>query len=73
MASIKPIRRKTSGKSRKGKTTAELKRRLKRAQAEVQKLLAGDKAGSLTRTKLRAGLVEIKEHLYEIEPLEGGW
>jgi hypothetical protein len=73
MASRKTTRRNTSGKGRKGKTTAELRMRVKKAQAEIQKLLKGDQAGSLTRANLRAGLEEIEDHLYEMEPLEGGW
>jgi hypothetical protein len=72
MASRRTTARKTSGKGRKGKTRSELKKLLKNAQAEIEKLLKGDQAGTLTRRNLRAGLEEIKEDLVAIVPLEGG-
>jgi predicted ribonuclease toxin of YeeF-YezG toxin-antitoxin module len=72
MASRRTTPRKTSGKSRKGKTRSELKKLLKNAQAEIEKLLKGDQAGTLTRRNLRAGLEEIKADLVAIVPLECG-
>jgi hypothetical protein len=72
MASRRTTTRKTSGKGSKGKTRAELERLLKNAQAEIDKLLKGDKAGTLTRAKLRAGLKEIEDDLEAMEPLENG-
>lgn len=70
MAPRKTTPRKTSGKGEKGKTRAELKKLLKKAEAEIEKLLKGDQAGTLTRARLRAGLEEIEEHLKEMNPLE---
>jgi hypothetical protein len=70
MASKKTTRRKTSGKGRKGKTRAELKKLLRKARAEIDKLLKGDQAGTLTRANLRAGLEEVDVNLDEMEPLE---
>jgi hypothetical protein len=64
--------RKASGKGSKGKTRAELQKRLKKAQSEIATLLKYDQAGTLTRAKLRAGLEEIDEHLGVMEPLELG-
>jgi hypothetical protein len=72
MASRRTTPRKTSGKDRKGKTRAELKKLLKKAQAEIEGLLKGDDAGTLTRVNLRAGLEEIEEHLEAMNPLERG-
>jgi predicted ribonuclease toxin of YeeF-YezG toxin-antitoxin module len=72
MASKRTAPRKTSGKGTQGKTREELKELLKKAQAEIEKLLKRDQAGTLTRAKLRAGLEEIEEDLEEMEPLEKG-
>jgi hypothetical protein len=72
MASRRTTPRKTSGKGRKGKTRAELKKLLKKAQAEIEKLQKGDQAGTLTRKTLRAGLEEIEENLDAMNPLEKG-
>lgn len=73
MASRKTTTQKTSGKGRKGKTRAQLKKLLKKAEAEIEKLLKGDRAGTLTRVRLRCGLEEIEEHLRAINPLEKGY
>jgi hypothetical protein len=80
MASRKTTPRKTSGKGRKGKnkgrkgkTRAELKKLLKKAEAEIKKLLKDDKAGTLTRVRLRCGLEETEEYLKAINPLEKGY
>jgi hypothetical protein len=70
MASKRTIPRKTSGKGRKRKTRAELKKLLKKAQTEIEKLIKSDQVGTLTRMNLKARLEEIEEHLEEIEPLE---
>lgn len=70
MASRKTKPRKTSGKRSKGKTRPELKRLLKNAQTEIDRLLKGDKAGTLTGAKMRAGLEEVKGNLDDMEPLE---
>jgi hypothetical protein len=70
MASRKPIPRKRSRRVRNGKTRAELKKLLRKARAEIDKLLKGDQAGTLTRANLRAGLEEVDVNLYEMEPLE---
>jgi hypothetical protein len=70
MASKRTTPRKASGKGRKGKTRAELKKLLKKAQTEVETLLKGDRAGTLTRTKLQAGLEEIEKNLVAMGPLE---
>jgi hypothetical protein len=72
MASRRTTSRKTSGKGSKGKTKAELKKLLKKAQAEIEKLQKGDQAGTLTRKTLRAGLEEIEENLDAMNPLEKG-
>jgi hypothetical protein len=72
MASRRTTPRKTSGKGSKGKTKAELKKLLKKAQAEIEKLQKGDQAGTLTRKTLRAGLEEIEENLDAMNPLEKG-
>jgi hypothetical protein len=70
MASRRTTPRKASGKGRKAKTRAELRRLLKKAQAEVEKLVKRDRAGTLTRANLEAGLEEIEEYLAEMGPLE---
>jgi hypothetical protein len=70
MASRKGAPRRASGKGAKPKTKAELKQLLKKAQAEVDKLLEAADAAILTRFK--AGLREIKKELKEIEPFDGG-
>jgi hypothetical protein len=72
MASRRTTPRKTSGKGRKGKTRAELKKLLKKAQTQIGKLLKGDQAGTLTRVNLKAGLEEMEEHLKRMNPLEKG-
>jgi hypothetical protein len=72
MASQKTKRRTTPGQHSKGKTRAQLERLLRDAHNEVEKLLQGDEAGTLSSTKLRAGLEEIKEDLDAMEPLEKG-
>lgn len=72
MASRKTKPRKTSARARRGKTRAELKRLLKKAQAEVEKLLKADQVGTLNRRDLKAGLEEIDENLEAMEPLEKG-
>jgi len=73
MASRRTNRGTKPGKARKGKTRAELKNLLKKAHAEVEKLLKGDEAGTLSRKHLKAGLEEIEENLDAMEPLERGW
>jgi len=73
MAPRRTTPRKTSGRGRKGKTKAELKKLLKKAQAECERLLKGDQAGTLTRRNLKAGLEEIEEYLEEMGPLERDW
>ena len=58
-------------KTKRGKTKAELKKLLKAAQAEVNRLLEHDENGTLTRRHLEAGLREVRGKLREIEPFEG--
>ncbi len=70
MASRRTTRRKTARKGTKGKTRAELKNRLTRAQVEVRKLLKGHQAGTLTSVHLRSRLKAIGQHLTVMEPLE---
>jgi hypothetical protein len=57
------------GKGAKPKTKAELKQLLKKAQAEVDKLLEAVDTAILREFK--AGLREIKKELKEIEPFDG--
>ena len=71
MATKRSIKMKT-GKRGKGKTKAELKRLLKDAQGEVDKLLKADQAENLTRASLKGKLHRIKRDLKKIEPFEGG-
>jgi hypothetical protein len=63
MASKRTTPRKTSGKGRKKKTRAELNKFLKKAQAEIEKLIKSDQVGTLTRMNLKARLEKIEEHL----------
>jgi hypothetical protein len=60
--------RKTSGKRR--TRQAELRRLLKKAQAEVANLLKRDRAGTLTGATLKVGLEEIRGHLRRMNPLD---
>ena len=57
-------------RGRPGKTKAELRKLLRKAEAEVRSVLRGDQAGTLTRTKMRARLLEVREVLHAMEPLE---
>lgn len=73
MATRKNTPGRTSGKGKKGKTKAELKRLLKKAQAEVEKLLAAHESGTLKRGNLKSRLTEVRRVLTGIEPFEEGW
>jgi signal transduction histidine kinase len=71
-----PLRRtipkKSAGKRGRGRTKAQLKRLLKDAQNEVEKLLKAARAENLTRAHLRTRLRRIEKDLRQIEPFEGG-
>lgn len=73
MASRRTNPKKAAGKRGKGLPRAELEKLLKKAETEVQKLLKGDEAGTLTRLSLKAGLEEVEGYLVEMEPLERDW
>lgn len=69
MASKRTTARKRAGKG--GKLTkAELIELLKKARAEVAKLLKDQRAGTLTQVDLEAGLEETDKHLELMEPFD---
>lgn len=67
MATKRATPRKTSGK---GKTRSQYKKLLAKARAEIEGLLANQKAGTLAQVEMKARLEEIKGHLKELEPFD---
>jgi hypothetical protein len=73
MASRRTTSTKRSGKHSGFKTKAELTRLLEKARAQVDQLLKGHRAGSLTGKNLQARLKEADKHLKAMAPFEWPW
>lgn len=71
MATRRTITR-SGGRRGKGRTKAELRRLLKAAQSEVERLLKADNTKTLTPAILKTRLKRLKKDLQKMEPFEGG-
>jgi len=70
MSTSKTAHRMASHNGELPKTKAELEKLLKKAQAEVEMLLAEDEKGTLTQACLKTSLCEVKQTLMAIAPFE---